>query len=220
MPQTTIILATTNKGKVRELAEPLSAFGLTVLGLDAFPDLPEVEETGETFAENALLKARAVADATGLSAIADDSGLVVQALDGQPGVRSARFWQPGDHFPDLELAQAEALSQDDRNIRKLLYSLRNIDKEQRGAYFCCAMCAAHPGLKQPVLATEGRWYGRIVPEPQGNGGFGYDPVFFDESLQCTAAEMPRKTKMERSHRGVALAALLAGWQTFWSGRKA
>ena len=220
MPEASIILATTNKGKIRELAEPLAAFGLTVLGLDAFPDLPDVEETGETFAANALLKARAAAEATGLTAVADDSGLSVEALRGQPGVRSARFWQTGDPLPGLDLMQTEALSQDARNIRKLLDLMHGTPDAQRGAYFCCAMCAVHPGLEHTVLTTEGRWHGIIAREPRGTGGFGYDPVFFDVELRRTAAEMPRETKMVRSHRGKALAALLEGWTEFWKVRKA
>jgi len=220
MPDARIILATTNKGKVRELAEPLSAFGLTVVGLDAFPDLPDVEETGGTFAENALLKARAAAEATGLTAVADDSGLSVEALQGQPGVYSARFWQPGDPLPGLDPARVEALSHDARNIRKLLDRMRPTPDAQRGAYFCCAMCAVHPGLERSILETEGRWHGSITREPRGTEGFGYDPVFYDTEMQCTAAEMPRETKMQRSHRAKALTALLEGWAAFWKLRQA
>ena len=217
MSASTIVLATRNVGKVRELAAPLAAHGLEVLGLDAF-DVPEVEETGETFAANALLKARAVALATGLTAVADDSGLAIAALSGLPGVHSARYWQPGDTLPGLNNAEAAAMPQDERNIRKALHALKDVPWSERKAYFCCTMCAVHPSETCAPLITEGRWHGIILDAMRGTGGFGYDPIFLDEELGLTAAEMPHETKMARSHRGQALVQLLAGWPDFWKNR--
>lgn len=218
MAEATIVLATRNPGKVRELAVPLAAFGLTVVGLDAFPDLPDVEETGTTFAANALLKADAVARATGLVAVADDSGLAVDALAGAPGVRSARYWQTGDVLGALTAREAAALSQDERNNRKLLLALAAVPDAARGASFHCAMCAVRPlapgvapAPARDCLVAEGAWRGRILDAPRGDGGFGYDPLFFDEALQCSAAEMPREVKMRRSHRALALERLLTLW---------
>ena len=217
MSASTIVLATRNAGKVRELAAPLATYGLEVLDLDAF-DVPEVEETGETFAANALLKARAVALATGLTAVADDSGLAIAAMSGLPGVHSARYWQPGDVLPGLSDTEAAALPQDERCIRKALHALKDVPWNERKAYFCCTMCAVHPFETCVPLISEGRWHGRILDTIRGAGGFGYDPIFFDEELGLTAAEMPRETKMARSHRGQALAQLLAGWPDFWQHR--
>jgi XTP/dITP diphosphohydrolase len=237
----TIVLATRNQGKVRELAAPLAAFGLRVVGLDAFPEVPEVEESGDTFAANARLKAEAAAKATGLAAVADDSGLEVDALCGAPGVRSARYWQPPDPEggpeggpgggPGRGPDGAPALSQDERNIRKLLAALEDVPDVRRTARFCCAMCAVRPagagagagaGSEQEAsrtLAVAGRWEGRILRTPRGSGGFGYDPVFLDPGLGLSAAEMPAEVKMRRSHRAVALAALLKSWPAWWQARR-
>jgi len=219
MPEAvTIVLATRNRGKVRELAAPLAIFGLRVVGLDAFPEVPEVEESGDTFAANARIKAEAVAQATGLTAVADDSGLEVDALDGAPGVRSARYWQPGDALPGLSCALQTDLPQDERNIRKLLAALEQTPEARRTARFLCAVCAARPGAgsgPERLLAVTGRWEGRILRNPCGSGGFGYDPVFLDPVLGLSAAAMPVETKMRRSHRGMALSALLTLWPEWW-----
>ena len=218
MPET-IVLATRNMGKVRELAAPLAAFGLRVVGLSDFPHLPEVEETGTSFLANARLKAEAVARATGHVAVADDSGLIVDALDGAPGVRSARYWTQGDALPDLGEDQLAALPQDERNIRKLLAALVHVPPAARTGRFCCAMCAVRPSAaavlpEQHILTTEACWEGRILESPRGSGGFGYDPVFFDPELGLSAAEMPSEVKMSRSHRAKALQSLLALWPAF------
>lgn len=205
--QDTVILATRNPGKIRELAEPLQAFGLNVLGLDAFPDAPEVEETGLTFEENALLKARTIAELTGLVAIADDSGLEVEALDGVPGVHSARY---SDDMPDLP-----GETKDERNIMKLLAALSSVPLSQREARFCTVMAACTP--QGASLVAQGQWEGRILYAPRGKNGFGYDPVFFDPEVGRTAAELSREEKMARSHRGKALAELLRLWPKFWEG---
>lgn len=202
----TLVLATRNPGKVRELAGPMREFGLRVIGLDAFADLPEVEETGTLFVENALLKAHNAARGTGLVAVADDSGLEVAALDGAPGVRSARY---GDDMPELA-----GEGRDARNNRKLLTALASLPEAQRGARFCCAMAACKPDGEN--ITAFGAWEGRILTRPRGNNGFGYDPLFFDPEAGCSAAELTREEKMRRSHRARALAALLAQWPAFWS----
>ena len=201
----TIGLATRNKGKVREMEEPLRAFGLRVVGLDAFPDLPEVEETGATFEENALLKARDVARRTGLLAIADDSGLEVDALDGAPGVRSARY---SHDMPDLP-----GESKDERNVMKLLAVLSSARLWQRSARFRTVIAACTP--EGDTLVAPGTWEGSIACSPRGKNGFGYDPVFLDPELGRTAAELSREEKMARSHRGNALRELLRLWPAFW-----
>lgn len=201
----TVVLATRNKGKVREMEEPLRAFGLRVVGLDAFPDLPEVEETGATFEENALLKARDVARRTGLVAIADDSGLEVDALDGAPGVHSARY---SDDMPDLP-----GESKDERNVMKLLASLSSARLWQRSARFRTVIAACTP--EGDTLVAPGAWEGSIACSPRGKNGFGYDPVFLDPELGRTAAELGAEEKMTRSHRGNALRELLRLWPAFW-----
>lgn len=201
----TVVLATRNKGKVREMEEPLRAFGLRVVGLDAFPDLPEVEETGATFEENALLKARDVARRTGLVAIADDSGLEVDALDGAPGVHSARY---SDDMPDLP-----GESKDERNVMKLLACLSSVRLWQRSARFRTVIAACTP--EGDTLVAPGAWEGSIACSPRGKNGFGYDPVFLDPELGRTAAELGAEEKMARSHRGNALRELLRLWPAFW-----
>lgn len=208
MLKNTVVLATTNQGKIKELQEPMQIFGLQIVGLDAFPNLEPVEETGLTFAENSWLKANYVAQTTGLVACADDSGLEVEALGGLPGVRSARYSEPGEFSGAL----AE-LSQDERNILKLIASLREIPLLQRAARFCCCMTVVAPGGQS--LVSHGYWEGRIISTPRGKNGFGYDPIFFDPELGRTAAELSREEKMAHSHRGKALQQTLAGWQEFW-----
>lgn len=206
-PQDTVVLATRNPGKICELAEPLQAFGLNVLGLDAFPNMPEVEETGLTFEENALLKARTISQLTGLVAIADDSGLEVDALDGAPGVHSARY---SNDMPDLP-----GETKDERNIMKLLAALSSISLSQREARFRTVMAACTP--QGASLVAQGQWEGRILYAPRGKNGFGYDPIFFDPEVGRTAAELSREEKMARSHRGKALVELLRLWPKFWEG---
>lgn len=202
----TIVLATRNQGKVRELEEPLRAFGLRVVGLDAFPDLPEVEETGTTFEENALLKARDVSRRTGLIAIADDSGLEVDALDGAPGVRSARY---SEDMPDLP-----GKTRDERNTMKLLAALSSARLWQRTARFRTVVAVCTP--EGETLVAPGVWEGSIACSPRGKNGFGYDPVFLDPELGRTAAELAPEEKMARSHRGKALRELLRLWPAFWN----
>lgn len=202
-PDACIVLATRNKGKIREFASLLAPFSLAVLGLDDFEGIADVEETGVTFAENALLKACAASRATGLVAVADDSGLEVDALGGSPGVYSARYSEvPG------------APATDERNLRKVLDALQGVPFEKRTARFRCCMAACTPAGEQ--MTAQGRWEGVLTEEPAGSNGFGYDPVFFDRELGCTAAQMEAAVKNSRSHRAKAVAALLAQWPFFWN----
>jgi XTP/dITP diphosphohydrolase len=195
-----LVLATRNAGKIKELEALLAAYGLEVVGLDAYPGLPEIEETGATFAENAALKARTVALATGRVALADDSGLMVDELSGAPGVYSARYSGP------------EAT--DETNNRKLLAALKDVPEARRSCRFV-SVVAAHAPNGAEILA-EGRWEGRVLEAPRGAGGFGYDPLFFDPELGGTAAELSRADKNARSHRGKALRSLLTLWPDFWA----
>ena len=193
----TLILATRNQGKVRELRDPLARFGFDVQSLPE--DFPEIEENGTTFEENALIKARAVAEALGVAAAADDSGLEVDALGGAPGVYSARY---SEDWPAVE-----GESKDERNNRKLLAELEGIPAEKRTARFRCCMALVIPGGEEIVVS--GAWEGSIGFKRAGANGFGYDPLFIDPELELTGAELTREAKMVRSHRGKALARLLA-----------
>lgn len=199
-PQT-LILATRNQGKVRELREPLARFGFDVQSLP--DDFPEVAETGSTFEENALIKARAVADALGVPAVADDSGIEVDVLGGAPGVYSARY--------SLDWPELEGESTDRRNNRKLLASLEGVPAEKRTARFRCCMAMVYPSAwkEGPAdLVVSGAWEGRIAFAPSGSNGFGYDPLFIDPASGRTGAELSSEEKMARSHRGKALERLL------------
>lgn len=197
MPQP-LIIATTNQGKIRELAAAFAArsLGVTLRGLEAAPGLAPVEETGATFEENALLKARAVYACAGLPALADDSGLVVDALNGAPGIRSARYAGPD--------------ATDEQNNRKLLAELENVPHEERTARFVCVLALVLPQGRERIF--RGTWEGRIALAPAGSGGFGYDPLFVDPEVGKTAAELTPDEKNRRSHRGRAVAALLATWE--------
>jgi XTP/dITP diphosphohydrolase len=192
-PMTQLVLATRNAGKIVELRRILVDTGLEVelVGTEAFPDLQDVPETGATFADNALLKARTVADATGLPAVADDSGLCVDALNGMPGIFSARW--SGRHGDDAA------------NLRLLLGQLADVPDERRGAHFACAAALALPGGDEHVV--EGRLDGVVIREPRGTGGFGYDPVFVPVHGTRTTAELTPEQKDATSHRGRAFRAL-------------
>lgn len=191
----TLILATRNQGKVREIADALRHFGFDVRPLP--DDFPEIEETGSTFEENALIKAHAVADALGLPALADDSGLEVDALNGAPGVYSARYGH------DIPLLPGE--DDDARNNRKLLDALLAFPHPHTGRFRCC-MALIRPGKAD--LVRHGVWEGVIVDTPSGNNGFGYDPLFFDPELGRISGELTREEKNARSHRGKALRLLI------------
>ena len=199
-PQT-LILATRNQGKVRELRTPLARFGFDVQSLP--DDFPEVAETGSTFEENAFIKARAVADALLVPAVADDSGIEVAALGGAPGVYSARY--------SLDWPEVEGESTDERNNRKLLAALEGVSAEKRTARFRCCMALVYPSSwenRPEDVVVSGSWEGSIVEKPSGSNGFGYDPLFLDPASGRTGAELSREEKMARSHRGKALERLL------------
>ncbi len=186
------IFATRNRGKLREAAAILGG-SVELIGAEE-AGLPEVEETGETFDENASLKAEAAAAATGLPSLADDSGLCVDALGGQPGVRSARYGGPG-----IEAGSAG----DAERRRRLLEALREVPDERRTARFVCVVALAAPGV--PTRLARGVCEGRIAREERGAGGFGYDPVFVPAGHDRTFAELPAETKNRLSHRARALA---------------
>ncbi len=189
---TRIVLATGNAGKVREMGEILAPFGFEVVAQSAL-EVPEAEETGRTFVENAILKARNAAAHTGLPAIADDSGLEVDALGGAPGIHSARYAGPGAGDAD--------------NVAKLLRTLEGVEEARRTARFQCLMVYMRHADDPTPLIFQGTWEGRILTAPRGDGGFGYDPVFLIEALGRTAAELDPATKNRLSHRGQALRAL-------------
>jgi XTP/dITP diphosphohydrolase len=188
-----IVMASGNAGKIREIARLLDGLGIEVVAQSEF-GVEDVLETGTSFRENALIKARHAADATGLPAIADDSGLAVDALDGAPGVYSARYSGPG--------------ATDDSNIDKLLDALLDVAEPARGAAFHCAATFVMPGGSQPLMA-DGQWRGTILTARQGDGGFGYDPIFLDPQSGVAAAELTATQKNARSHRGQALHKLVA-----------
>jgi XTP/dITP diphosphohydrolase len=188
-----VVLATRNAGKVVELRRILEAAGLDIelVGMDQFPDVPDVVETGATFAENALLKARSVYEATGLVAVADDSGLVVDGLNGMPGILSARW--SGRH------------GDDQANLDLVLAQLKDLPEDRRGAAFVCAAAAAAPDGAQAL--AEGQLLGTLAREPRGTNGFGYDPIFVPDGYRITTAEMSAEDKDAISHRGKAFRAL-------------
>jgi XTP/dITP diphosphohydrolase len=188
-----LVLATGNPHKLAELTRILAGGRVEVdlAGLAEFPGAPEVAETGATFAENALLKARAVAEFTGLPAVADDSGLCVDALNGMPGVLSARW--SGRH------------GDDEANLRLVLAQLTDVPDDRRGAHFACLAALVLPSGREHV--TEGAVSGRLIREPRGHGGFGYDPIFVPDGSDLTTAEMTPEAKDAISHRGKALRAL-------------
>ena len=192
-PDVKVVLASSNPGKLSELRALLKPAGLQVVPQDVLGVEPP-EETGVTFVENALIKARAACAATGLPALADDSGVVVDALGGAPGVRSARYAGEG--------------ASDSDNLATLLEALAGIDPPERGAAFVCAIVYLRHAQDPCPIVCEGVWRGRILDAPRGDGGFGYDPVFFVETLNRTAAELSRAEKNTVSHRGQALAQLL------------
>lgn len=189
-----LVLASSNAGKLREFNSLLADFGFEVIR-QADLGVTDAEETGLSFVENALLKARHASQITGLAALADDSGLVVDALGGQPGIYSARF--------------AGQPTNDAANNAKLLEALKNVPAEQRTARFrCCIVLVRHPTDPVPLIA-EASWEGMILNAIQGQQGFGYDPLFYVPTHRCTAAELEATEKNRISHRGQALQRLRA-----------
>lgn len=183
-----IVIASGNAGKIREIAALFDGLGAEFVP-QADLGVESPEETGSTFAENALLKARHAAAVTGCPAIADDSGIAVDALEGRPGVYSARYAGEG--------------ASDDENLDLLLEDLASVDDEHRGGGFHCAAVLAFPGDEPPPVIAEGIWRGVILRERRGQGGFGYDPVFLDSTIGKTGAELSREEKNAVSHRGRA-----------------
>ncbi|HIY58860.1 MAG TPA: nucleoside-triphosphate diphosphatase [Candidatus Tetragenococcus pullicola] len=194
----TIIIATGNMGKAREFSSMFQKAGYKIKTMNDFPELPEVEETGKTFEENARLKAETIAHLLKCPVLADDSGLKVDALDGRPGVYSARF--------------AGEQKSDAANNAKLLYELTNIPDEKRAAQFHCTLVFAAP--QKESLVVEADWNGHIGRIPRGENGFGYDPLFIVDGLDKTAAELPENEKNAISHRGQAMAKLQEKWQVW------
>jgi XTP/dITP diphosphohydrolase len=189
-----IVLASNNAGKVREFNQLLAGSEFEVVPQSEF-NVEEVEETGLSFVENALLKARNAALHTGLPAIADDSGIEVDALHGAPGIYSARF--------------AGAGASDQQNLEKLLHALQGVPDARRGARFQCLMVYLRHAADPTPRIFQGTWEGRILHAPQGSNGFGYDPVFYVPEEHCSSAELPPHTKNRLSHRGQALQQLIA-----------
>ncbi len=187
-----VVFASNNAGKMTELHALLPETAIELIPQSAL-GVNDIEETGATFIENALLKARHACAHTKLPAIADDSGLVVAALNGAPGIYSARYAGEKASSPD--------------NIKKLLHVMKNIPDEKRDAYFYCALVFMQHATDPTPLICEGRWFGKILYAPQGDDGFGYDPIFFVSEENKTAAELTLSLKNKISHRGQALALL-------------
>jgi len=189
-----MVLASSNPGKVREINQLLAGLALNVRPQSDFGVI-DAEETGLSFVENALIKARHAAETTGLPAIADDSGIEVDALNGAPGIYSARF--AGEDASDRD------------NLEKLLTELRDVPPDLRSARFqCLVVCMRHARDPTPLIC-QGTWEGRILLEPRGDNGFGYDPVFYVPTHDCSSAELPPVVKNTLSHRGQALRQLVA-----------
>jgi XTP/dITP diphosphohydrolase len=192
-----IVVATGNKGKLKEIGEVLAPLGISVRGQQEFA-IPEIEETGLTFVENAILKARNTCAHTGRPALADDSGIEVDALQGAPGIYSARYAGVG--------------ASDAANVEKLLAALQDVPDAERTARFQCVMVYLRHANDPVPLICQGTWEGRIALQPAGDNGFGYDPVFWVPQHQCTAAQLFPTVKNSLSHRGQALQKLLAALQ--------
>lgn len=196
MPQR-IVLASNNEGKLRELQDMLAGADIAIEPQSAF-SVGDVEETGLSFVENAIIKARHCAQRSKLPCIADDSGLEVDALNGAPGIHSARYAYTG--------------ASDTENLQKLLDELRETPDDQRSARFRCVLVYMRHALDPMPLVFDGTWEGRILRTPRGHNGFGYDPIFFVPSEKCSAAELAPETKNRLSHRGRALRKLVAALQ--------
>jgi len=189
-----VVLATGNAGKLREINQLLAGLGINARAQSEFA-VAEIAETGSTFVENAILKARNAARHTNLPAIADDSGIEVDALHGAPGIYSARY--------------AGAGATDAANLQKLLADLRDVPEAQRTARFRCLLVYLRHADDATPIICQGTWEGRILAEPRGSDGFGYDPVFYVPTHRCSAAELTSEVKNTLSHRGQALRALVA-----------
>ena len=194
LPSRELVVATGNKGKLNEISQLLAPLGIQVRGQKEF-DITEIEETGLTFVENAILKARNTCAHTGKPALADDSGIEVDALNGVPGIYSARYAGVG--------------ASDAANVEKLLNALNGVPESERSARFQCVMVYLRHADDPTPLICQGTWEGRIALQPAGDNGFGYDPVFWVPQHGCTAAQLPPEIKNRLSHRGQALQAFLS-----------
>jgi len=186
-----IVFATKNEGKVKEIKEMLEGMNIDLISLNHYKNVPEIKEDGESFFENALKKAKIVSEFTGETVLADDSGLSVDMLNGEPGIYSARY------------AGEEAT--DEENNNKLLANLKDVPQQNRSASFFCSLVLYKKDGSFDYF--EGRWVGQIIDERRGENGFGYDPIFFVPELKATAAELPSAIKNKVSHRGKAFAQL-------------
>lgn len=194
---TKIVLASGNSGKLREFSQLLSPLGFTLLPQSEF-DVPEVAETGLSFVENAIIKARHAAEITGLPALADDSGLEIDALHGAPGIYSSRF--------------AGEKATDEDNIATVLDALRDVPETERSARFQCILVFMRHAKDPTPLICQGSWQGQILTEAVGEGGFGYDPIFRVAETDCSAAELSSEQKHAISHRGKAMRQFLEAFQ--------
>ena len=194
----TVIIATKNQGKAKEFESLFAAKGYEVKTLLDFPESPDVEETGTTFEENAMIKAEAISKEYKQLVIADDSGLIVDALDGRPGVYSARY--------------AGEDKNDEANTNKVLSELKGVPENERTARFYCALAVASPN--QETITVSGTIEGMITEQPIGENGFGYDPIFYVKELGKTTAELSKEEKNKISHRANALKALKVSWIHF------
>jgi XTP/dITP diphosphohydrolase len=196
-----IVLASSNQGKLREFKQILSAKKFELVPQSTF-NFVDADETGLSFVENAIIKARHASELTGLPSLADDSGIEVDALQGRPGIYSARYAQ----------VQGPSVDQDKENNKKLLLELADVPEPLRTArYQCIIVFMRHPQDPTPLIC-QGSWEGRILSEESGVNGFGYDPLFFVPSHNCTSAELSKEIKNDLSHRGKALRELMKCWQ--------
>jgi XTP/dITP diphosphohydrolase len=186
-----IVFASSNEGKVREIREMLEGMGIELISLSNYAGVPEIVEDGKSFQENALKKAKIISEFTGETVLADDSGLQVEVLAGEPGIYSSRY--------------AGEKATDEENNTKLLTKLKNISQEKRTAFFVCVLVLYRRDGSYDYF--EGKWNGQIIDERRGNNGFGYDPIFLVPELKMTAAELPAEIKNKVSHRGQAFAQL-------------
>lgn len=189
-----LTLASGNPGKLREINQLLAGLHIEAVPQTQY-NVPDVEETGLTFVENAIIKARNAAQHANMPALADDSGIEVDALNGEPGIYSARYAGKG--------------ASDQDNLEKLLQSLKDLPEKERTARFQCVMVYMTHALDPTPIICQGTWEGRILYEPRGDNGFGYDPVFYVPTHQCSAAELTSEVKNRLSHRGQALTKMLA-----------
>ncbi len=195
----TIVLATNNKGKIKELSVMLEPFGVTVKSLSEFPEIGDIPETGDTFLENAFIKARTVAEITGLVTVADDSGIEVEALNGRPGIYSARY--------------AGEQCDDHANNEKMLEEMKDVPDHKRTGRYRCVMAAVAPNGQE--ISADGAYEIVIGHGYKGDDGFGYDVIVIDPELGCHVAELDPEVKNKRSHRGKAMKKVLELWPEFW-----